>query len=74
MNREILIKLQEIKQLTMLGAKKALTIDDASLYTGLSKAHLYKLVCNNKIPYYKRKGTKRLYFDKDELTEWMLRR
>jgi excisionase family DNA binding protein len=65
---------QELKNLTMLGVKKALTMDDASLYTGLSKSHIYKLVCYKKIPYYKSQGGKLTYFDKTELEQWMLSR
>jgi excisionase family DNA binding protein len=65
-------ELQEIKQLTVLGAKKALTMTDASLLTGLSKSHIYKCVCRKAIPYYKGSGGKLTYFDKDELNGWML--
>ena len=46
----ILKELQEIKNLTLLGAKQALTMNDAALFTGLSKSHLYKLVCFRDIP------------------------
>ncbi|GHT06774.1 hypothetical protein AGMMS49525_15400 [Bacteroidia bacterium] len=73
MEKTILDELQQIKQLTVLGAKQALTMDDAALLTGLSKSHLYKLVCGKKIPYYKSAGgAKRTYFDKGELTAWLL--
>jgi excisionase family DNA binding protein len=64
--------LQEIKQLTLLGAKRALTMTDASLLTGLSKSHLYKLVCRKAIPYYKSDGGKLTYFDKSEVESWQL--
>jgi len=63
---------QELYSLTLLGQKKALTMTDASLLTGLSKSHLYKCVCYKKIPYWKSSGGKYTYFDKDELTAWML--
>ncbi|KAA6344873.1 hypothetical protein EZS27_007519 [termite gut metagenome] len=73
MNLEIIHgELQEIKQLTLLSAKKALTMSDASLLTGLSKSHLYKLVCAKKIPYYKSQGGKLTYFEKAELEAWQL--
>jgi excisionase family DNA binding protein len=68
----ILKELQELKKLTLLGAKQALTMSDASLLTGLSKSHIYKMVCAKKIPYYKGKGGKLTYFDKDELNKWLL--
>ena len=65
-------ELQDIKNLTALGAKQALTMADASLLTGLSKSHLYKLVCAKKIPYYKGQGGKLTYFSKEELNKWLL--
>jgi len=72
-NMEELIKeLQALKDLTLLSAKTALTMDDAALLTGLSKSHLYKLCCRKAIPYYKN-GGKLTYFDKGELTEWLLK-
>jgi excisionase family DNA binding protein len=74
MEKEVLNELQEIRQLTMLGAKKALTMSDCALLTGLSKSHIYKLVCFKKIPYYKSQGGKLTYFDKDEVNGWMLNR
>jgi len=69
---EVLKQLQELKNLTLLGAKQALTMTDAALLTGLSKSHIYKLVCYKKIPYYKSQGGKITYFDKNELNSWML--
>ncbi|MDR0793926.1 MAG: helix-turn-helix domain-containing protein [Chitinophagaceae bacterium] len=69
---EIKNELQQIRQLTMLGAKKVLTMTDCSLLTGLSKSHLYKLVCSKKIPYYKSEGGKLTYFDKSEVEAWQL--
>jgi excisionase family DNA binding protein len=72
MEEKILNELQELKNLTVLGAKQALTMNDAALLTGLSKSHIYKLVCSKKIPYYKSQGGKLTYFDKSELNKWLL--
>jgi len=69
---EILKELRELKILATLFVKQALTMNDASLFTGLSKSQLYKLVSLKKIPHYKNAGGKLIFFDKDELTEWML--
>ena len=69
---EVLKELAELKQLTVLGAKQALTMSDTALLTGLSKSHLYKLVCAKKIPYYKSEGGKLTYFDKNEVTAWWI--
>ena len=72
MENSILKELQELKNLSLLSAKQALTMNDASLLTGLSKSHLYKLVCAKKIPYYKSDGGKLTYFEKSELQAWQL--
>jgi excisionase family DNA binding protein len=69
---EIKSELQQIKQFTLLGAKKALTMSDVALLTGLSKSHLYKLCCAKKIPHWKSDGGKLTFFDKDELNKWLL--
>ena len=65
-------ELQDLKNLATLLVKQALTMNDAAMFTGLSKSQLYKLVSSKKIPYYKNAGGKLIFFDKDELTEWML--
>jgi excisionase family DNA binding protein len=69
---EIVKELREIKQLTVLGVKQALTMDDMTMLTGLSKSHIYKLVMRKQIPYYKN-GGKITYFDKEEVTNWLLK-
>ena len=71
---EVLKELQELKNLTLLGTKRALNMDDAVLFTGLSRSHLYKICGFRKIGYYKSNGGKYTYFDKSELTDWMLHR
>ena len=70
---EVLEQLQELKQLALLGAKNVLTMSDVALLTGLSKSHLYKLVCYKKIPYYKGDGGKLTYFKKQEIEDWCLK-
>jgi len=74
MTEDVILKeLQELKDLTLLGTKKALTMNDTALLTGLSKSHLYKLVCAKKIPFYKAKdGGKLTYFNKSEIEAWQL--
>lgn len=56
----------------LLSQKTVLNFEEASVYTGLSKSHLYKLTSTGGVPCYKPTG-KKLYFDKEELDEWMLR-
>jgi len=72
MEEKVLSELQSIKQLTLLGAKKVLTMSDTALLTGLSKSHLYKLCCAKKIPHWKSEGGKFTYFDKSEVEAWQL--
>lgn len=51
--------------------KKVLTFDEASEYTGIRKSYLYKLTHRADIPFYKPRG-KMIYFDRDELEQWLL--
>jgi len=51
--------------------KELLTIKEASKFTGYAVQTLYGFVCNRKIPFVKRPGSKFLRFKKSELIEWM---
>jgi len=62
----------EVKQLAMIQAKEALSMDEAVIYTSLSKSYLYHLVSDKKIPFYKSQGGGKTYFKKSELDEWLL--
>lgn len=70
MENKILNKLETIERYSLLAAKNVLCLDEAALFTGLSKSHLYKLTCTNKIPYYKPMG-KMCYFNRIELEQWL---
>lgn len=72
MANQILEALNEIKRYTLLGAKNMLTMDDAVLITGFTKAHLYELTWKKAIPFYKPNGHK-IYFDRAELEAWLRR-
>lgn len=63
-------RLERIEKYTMLSAKSVMTIDDTSLFTGLSKARLYTLVSKREIPHYK---NGKLYFVRSEIEKWMTR-
>ena len=65
-------RLDRIEQLTMIGAKNTLDLEDAALYTGFSTGHLYRLTSSRAIPHYKQ--SRKLYFSKDELDAWMRER
>lgn len=61
-------RLERIEQL-LATQKNVLNLEEVSLLTGLSKSHLYKLTCYNKIPFYKQ--AKHLYFDRSEIENWL---
>lgn len=63
-------RLDRIERLTIISAKDVFDLDEASMFTGFSKGHLYRLTSERDIPHYK-KGRK-LYFKKTELVEWLL--
>lgn len=63
-------RLERIEKYTMLSAKSVMTIEDTSLFTGLSKSRLYTLVSQREIPHYK---NGKLYFVRSEIEKWMTR-
>ena len=65
-------RLDRIERLALLGAKNVLGIEEASLLTGFTTGHIYRLTSNKQIPHYKKK--RKLYFNKPELEEWLLDR
>ena len=73
MQTDIDKKLDAIYEMVTLGAKKALTLNEVSIMTGLSKSCLYKKTHRREIPFYRAKtNSKYLFFDRDEVTDWML--
>jgi excisionase family DNA binding protein len=52
--------------------QKAFSVNEAAVFTGLSKNYLYKLVHQKKIPYYKPLGG-RVFFKQDELEAFIFR-
>lgn len=63
--------LQRIEGL-LVANKSILNMREASIFTGLSISHLYKLTSTGGIPCYK-PGGKGLYFNREELEAWLLR-
>ena len=63
-------RLDRIEQLTLIGAKSVLNLDEAILFTGLSKGHLYRLTSEQGIPHFKK--CRHLYFKKSDLEGWLL--
>lgn len=68
--QQIYERQQKIERM-ILSQKHVLTFEEAASYGGLSKSHLYKLTMNKSLPFYRPRG-KMIYFDKDELDNWLL--
>jgi excisionase family DNA binding protein len=51
---------------------KALSVNEAAAFTGLSKNYLYKLIHQKKIPHYKPNGG-RVFFKQEELEGFIFR-
>lgn len=64
-------RFDRLDELTLIGTKEVLTIDEAALFTGFKKNGLYNLTYQKQIPYYKKSG--RVFFRKSELESWMTR-
>lgn len=54
-----------------LGQKNVLNFNEACLFCGLSKSHMYKLTSNRQVPHYK-PANKLVYFERVELEKWLL--
>lgn len=63
-------QLGRVERLAAINAKAVLDLDDAVLFTGFSKGHLYRLTSERQIPHYKK--SRKLYFKKSELEAWLL--
>lgn len=67
---ELKKQLADVKRYSLLAAKSVFNLDEAAMFTGLSKSYLYKLTCGKEIPFYRPNG-KLLYFDRSELEAWL---
>lgn len=65
----LLLRLNKIESM-LYEAKEMLTTKEAADFMGISVSMLYKFTCRQEIPYYKPRG-KMVYFDRQELQEWM---
>ena len=55
---------------SLLGIKDVLTLQEACIYTGISKTYMYRLTSTRQIPF--SKSRKFIYFDRARLDEWLL--
>ena len=60
-------KFDELKILT----KPFLTVEELASYLGVKTSYVYKMTHNREIPYYK-PGGKMVYFNREEIDEWVL--
>ena len=65
-------QLEDIRNFSFIGFKEILSVNEAAIFTGLSRSYLYKLCQSLKIKHYRSKEGKSIYFKKKDLTEWML--
>jgi excisionase family DNA binding protein len=54
-----------------LGTKNVLTFNEACMFSGLSKSHMYRLTSTRQVPHFKPFG-KMVYFERAELEKWLL--
>lgn len=71
MVENIMKRFDRLEQLTLLGAKEVVTLDEVCFLTGLAKSTVYKLTANKAIPHYT--NGKHLYFKKSEVEQWLTR-
>lgn len=67
--QELSDQLGRVERLAAIGTKPVLDLDEAALFTGFSKGHLYRLTSERQIPHYKK--NRKLYFKKTELEAWL---
>ncbi|MFI3279587.1 MAG: helix-turn-helix domain-containing protein [Rikenellaceae bacterium] len=49
-----------------------MTVDEAATFTGYKKNTIYRKTCAGVIPHYKKEGSNKIYFRREELEEWLL--
>ena len=71
-SREFIELRQELKSIKkfLISNKEVLSLEDLSIYTGLSKSTIYELTSQSKIPHYKPNG-KKIFFDREEINSWL---
>lgn len=75
-NENLLLKVEshehriEVLENLVRGSKQVLTLEEASIYMGISKSSLYKMTHKHELPFYRPNG-KLIYFEKSELLKWM---
>lgn len=68
----IQMKLDEIKTITTLSVKNALTVEEAAIYMGMSSDYVRKMAKDRKIKSYRSKTGRGIYLHKADLDKWMM--
>lgn len=50
--------------------KQVMTAEEVAAYTGYTKAYIYKLCCERKIPHFNNHAGRRVFFLLDEIVDW----
>lgn len=69
MDKTLEMRVQSLEQ-QQFNLKNILSFEEASMFLHLSKSYLYKLTSAGLIPHFKPQG-KMLYFEKEELENWL---
>jgi excisionase family DNA binding protein len=70
---EIKKQIKELKELTAAKQNQVILTQEVAKILGVSNSHVYRLSSQKKIPHYKAKdGGKINYFNRDEVTRWVL--
>lgn len=65
-------KLEEIKAITTISIKNALTVKEAAAYMGMSTEYVRKMAKTRAIKSYRSKSGRVIYLHKADLDKWML--
>ncbi len=75
MDHKIQARLDELKVFITahaLNSKPFLTLTEAAEFIGVSTSYLYKKTAAREIPFHRPDDAKLIYFDRTELTSWVL--
>lgn len=66
--KALLIEIRDLLQ----SNKAILTVDEFVAYSGIKKSQVYKMTSQKRIPHYKPPGSKKIFFRKREVQQWLL--
>jgi len=66
---EKLVRIEKLIKDININSKEVLNFQEACQFLGLSSSYLYKCTSQGQIPHYK--PSKKIYFNRQELVEWL---